>query len=81
MPPPKPSVRSLAGLLVAQAQDTFNCNAANFMLLALVQFPGATAGTDVDWNKGLLGALVASPLVVFAPLAGWVTDRFAKSGC
>jgi len=80
MPPPKFSVRSLASLLVAQAQDTFNCNAANFMLLALVQFPGVAAGTDVDWNKGMLGALVASPLVVFAPLAGWVTDRFAKSG-
>ena len=79
MPQPQPSARSLASLLVAQAQVTFNDNAANLMLLALVQFPGVMAGTDADGNKGLLCALLVSPLVLFAPLAGWVTDRFAKS--
>ena len=79
MPQTQPSARSLASLLVAQAQVTFNSSAASLMLLALVQFPGVTAGTDEDVHKGLLVALFAAPLVLFAPLAGWVTDRFAKS--
>jgi len=79
MPPTQPAARSLTSLLIAQAQITFSSSAANLMLLALVQFPGVVAGTDADRNKGLLCALFAAPLVLFAPLAGWVTDRFAKS--
>lgn len=79
MPQPQSSVRSLASLLVAQCQITFNSSAASLMLLALVQFRGVVTGTDADAHKGLLCALFAAPLVVFAPLAGWVTDRFAKS--
>jgi acyl-[acyl-carrier-protein]-phospholipid O-acyltransferase/long-chain-fatty-acid--[acyl-carrier-protein] ligase len=79
MPQTQSSVRSLAGLLVAQALVTFNYSAASLMLLALVQFRGVVAGADSDGHKGLLCALFAAPLVLFAPLAGWVTDRFAKS--
>jgi len=36
MPQTQPSARSLASLLVAQAQVTFNSSAASLMLLALV---------------------------------------------
>ena len=79
MPQTQPSARSLASLLVAQAQVTFNGSAANLLLLALVQFPGVATGSGAEANKGLLLALFAAPLVLFAPLAGWVTDRFAKS--
>lgn len=79
MPQPQPSARSLASLLAGQAQVTFNANAANLMLLALVQYPGVVAGNGANENKGLLSALLVSPLVLFAPLAGWATDRFAKS--
>ena len=79
MPQSQSSGRSLATLLVAQAQITFNSSAASLMLFALIQFPGVMAGSDADGHKGLLCALFASPLVLFAPLAGWVADRFAKS--
>ena len=37
---PKTPSRSLASLLIAQAQVVFNDNAAKIMLIALVQFPG-----------------------------------------
>ena len=37
---------SLAALLGAQAQFTFNDNAAKLMLIALAQFPGVLAGID-----------------------------------
>ena len=76
---PPNSARSLACLLAAQAQITFNNSAANLMVLALLQFPGVLAETDTDKVKGLVCAAFVAPLVVFAPLAGWVTDRFAKS--
>ena len=79
MPPQKPSARSLASLLVAQAQVTFNCSAANLALFALVQFPGVLPDTDKDAIKALLRALLVAPLIAFAPLAGWVNDRFSKS--
>jgi acyl-[acyl-carrier-protein]-phospholipid O-acyltransferase/long-chain-fatty-acid--[acyl-carrier-protein] ligase len=76
---PKTSSRSLASLLIAQAQVTFNDNATKMMLIALVQFPGVLKGIDADLVKGALAALLVAPLVVFAPLAGWVNDRFPKS--
>jgi acyl-[acyl-carrier-protein]-phospholipid O-acyltransferase/long-chain-fatty-acid--[acyl-carrier-protein] ligase len=79
MASPKTFTRSLICLLVAQAQVTFNHSAASLMLFALVQYPGVGSDPDIDRIKGLLGALLVAPLVVFAPLAGWVTDRFAKS--
>ena len=79
MPPPKSSARSLASLLVAQAQVTFNCSAASLALFALVQFRGVIPDTDKDGIKALLNALLVLPLVAFAPLSGWVNDRFSKS--
>ncbi len=58
---------------------TFNSSAANLALFALVQFNGILPGRDTDAIKGILSALLAAPLVVFAPGAGWLNDRFAKS--
>ena len=66
---PKTPSRSLASLLIAQAQVVFNDNAAKIMLIALVQFPGVLKGIDADVVKGVVAALLVAPLVAFAPLA------------
>ncbi len=63
----------------AQAQVTFNDNAAKLMLIALAQFPGVLGDTDVDLVRSLLAALLVAPFVLFSPLAGWINDRFSKS--
>ena len=63
----------------AQAQVTFNDNAAKLMLIALAQFPGVLGNTDVDLVRSILAALLVAPFVLFSPLAGWINDRFAKS--
>ncbi|HWA28812.1 MAG TPA: MFS transporter [Lacunisphaera sp.] len=70
---------SLAALMGAQAQVTFNDNAAKFMLIALAQYPGVLPGTDADTIRGLLSALLIVPFILFSPLAGWLVDRFPKS--
>ena len=70
---------SLVALLVAQAQVTFNDNAAKLMLVALAQFPGVLTGLDVNVVRSILGAMLVAPFVAFSPLAGWLCDRFAKS--
>jgi len=70
---------SLAALMGAQAQVTFNDNAAKLMLVALAQFPGVLHGVDINLVRGLLGALLVAPFVAFSPMSGWLNDRFAKS--
>ncbi len=63
----------------AQAQVTFNDNAAKFMLIALAQYPGVLRDTDPNVIRALLSALLVVPFIAFSPLAGWVVDRFSKS--
>ncbi len=75
----KSSRVSLTALMGAQAQVTFNDNAAKLMLIALAQFPGVLGDTDVDLVRSILAALLVAPFVLFSPLAGWINDRFAKS--
>src|SRR5438105_3772953 len=70
---------SLAALLGAQAQVTFNDNAAKFMLIALAQYPGVLRDTDPNVVRALLSALLVVPFIAFSPLAGWMVDRFSKS--
>jgi acyl-[acyl-carrier-protein]-phospholipid O-acyltransferase/long-chain-fatty-acid--[acyl-carrier-protein] ligase len=70
---------SLAALMGAQAQVTFNDNAAKLMLIALAQFPGVLGHSDPNLIRSLLSALLVVPFIVFSPLAGWVVDRFPKS--
>lgn len=75
----KPHRPSIAALMVAQAQVVFNDNAAKFMLIALAQFPGVLAAdTDVEAVRSWLGAILVAPFVLFAPIAGWSSDRFTK---
>lgn len=75
----KSSRFSLAALMGAQAQVTFNDNAAKLMLIALAQYPGVLGGTDPNLVRSLLSALLIAPFIVFSPLAGWVVDRYPKS--
>jgi acyl-[acyl-carrier-protein]-phospholipid O-acyltransferase/long-chain-fatty-acid--[acyl-carrier-protein] ligase len=58
-------------MIVQQTQNAFNDKAAQFVLIPL----GAAVGLKVESWAGLL---IALPFVLFAPLAGWVSDRFSK---
>ncbi len=70
---------SLAALLGAQAQVTFNDCAAKFMLMNLTQQVAHAEGRDPATTMGTIAAVLVAPYVVFGPLMGWVSDRFPKS--
>jgi len=67
---------SLPCLLIAQTQVAFNDNAAKFMLIGLAQMtlPSSESARVVS----LLATILVLPFVLFAPVAGWISDRFAK---
>ncbi len=69
---------SLAALLTAQAQETFNDCAAKMMLGALAQQLARVAGQDAKPVLALIAALLVLPYVAFGPVCGWLSDRFAK---
>ncbi|HEY8994855.1 MAG TPA: MFS transporter [Lacunisphaera sp.] len=69
---------SLAALMGAQAQVTFNDCAAKFMLIALAQQLARMAGHDAKPVIALIGALLVLPYIVFGPVCGWLADRFSK---
>lgn len=83
---PEPTRRYWVGfwcMILQQTQNSFNDKMAQFTLIPLgaavafvVMIPvGAGVEVDVPSAAGLLMAL---PMVLFAPLAGWVSDRFSK---
>jgi acyl-[acyl-carrier-protein]-phospholipid O-acyltransferase/long-chain-fatty-acid--[acyl-carrier-protein] ligase len=63
-------------LLVSQTIGAFNDNAMKAMLpiMAAVQFGKDT----MDTVNQQVSILLILPFVLFAPFAGWVTDRFSK---
>ena len=69
---------SLAALLVAQAQETFNDCAAKFMLIALAQQLAHAAGVDPKPATAYVAVLFTLPYVLFGPVCGWLADRFSK---
>ena len=69
---------SLAALIGAQAQVTFNDCAAKFMLIALAQQLARQAGTDPKSLIALIAALLISPYILLGPFCGWLADRFSK---
>ena len=69
---------SLAALIGAQAQITFNDCAAKFMLIALAQQLARQAGTDPKSLIALIAALLISPYIFLGPFCGWLADRFSK---
>lgn len=68
---------SLPCLLIAQTQVAFNDNAAKLMLIGLAQLvlPKDEAAVIIS----LLAMLLVLPFALFAPVVGWVADRFSKS--
>jgi acyl-[acyl-carrier-protein]-phospholipid O-acyltransferase/long-chain-fatty-acid--[acyl-carrier-protein] ligase len=85
-PPPddEPTRRQWAGfwnMIVLQTQNAFNDKAAQFLLIPLA---GAVA-YSIDFGDSLsigvesvAGLMIALPFVLFAPIAGWMSDRFSK---
>lgn len=73
-PEGEPSKRQWVGywsMIVQQTQNAFNDKAAQFILIPL----GGAVGYSVESAAGLM---IAIPFVLFAPLAGWFSDRFSK---
>ena len=58
-------------MIVQQTQNAFNDKMAQFILIPL----GGALGVAVESAAGLM---IALPFVLFAPLAGWLSDRFSK---
>ena len=63
-------------LMISQTIGAFNDNAMKAMLplVAAVQFGKAS----MDSVNQQVSILLIIPFVLFAPVAGWVTDRFSK---
>lgn len=61
-------------LLFAQSQVAFNDNAVKLVLIGLVQLllPADEASSLVS----LIALLLVAPFLLFAPLTGWLADRF-----
>jgi acyl-[acyl-carrier-protein]-phospholipid O-acyltransferase / long-chain-fatty-acid--[acyl-carrier-protein] ligase len=74
--PDKRPFYSVIPLLFSQTIGAFNDNAMKAILpvMAAVQF-GKTSMDEVNIQVSVLLIL---PFVIFAPLAGWVSDRFSK---
>lgn len=58
-------------MIVQQTQNAFNDKMAQFILIPL----GGAVGFAVESEAGLL---ISLPFVLFAPIAGWLSDRFSK---
>ena len=73
---PRRNVVSLWLVLGATALNAFNDNILKMMLVGLAPKVAAGAlGTEIGaW----LGAMMLLPFVLFAPVAGWFSDRYSK---
>ncbi len=75
----EPSRRQWVGfwsMIVQQTQNAFNDKMAQFVLIPL----GAAVGCSILGAsvEDAAGVMIALPFVLFAPLAGWVSDRYSK---
>ncbi len=62
-------------LVLIQAQNTFNEKSAQFLLIPLSVWLYGVEG-NLEYT---LGALIVLPYVLFAPIVGWLSDRFCKT--
>lgn len=81
--PTRKNWRSFYSLLLMQTQNAFNDKAVQFLLICTagalaVQVPPVETFFTQKMQY-LLGGLIVTPFILFAPLAGWIGDRFAKS--
>lgn len=68
--------RGIGGLLLAQSQVAFNDNATKLVLIGLVHM--LLPEDDADRMVSLISLLLVTPFVLFAPLSGWLADRFPR---
>ena len=82
--PVEPTKREWVGfwsMILQQTQNAFNDKAAQFTLVPLAGaigflvpiWPGVGIGLET-----FAGILIALPFVLFAPIMGWLSDRFSK---
>lgn len=73
---PRRNVLSLALVLGATGLNAFNDNILKMMLVGLApKVAEGALGRDIGaW----LGAVILLPFVIFAPVAGWLSDRYSK---
>jgi len=72
-------------MIVQQTQNAFNDKAAQFILIPLAGavafelYLGTYFGKSITLSaESAAGLMIALPFVLFAPLAGWMSDRFSK---
>ncbi len=68
-------------MIVQQTQNAFNDKAAQFVLIPLAGAVAYTLNLGGAVNVGVesaAGLMIALPFVLFAPIAGWTSDRFSK---
>lgn len=70
-----PAWSSYGNLLGIQTLNAFNDNVTKFLLVGLA---ASTIGESV--YKNLAFGLNAAAFILFAPLAGWMSDRYSKRG-
>jgi acyl-[acyl-carrier-protein]-phospholipid O-acyltransferase / long-chain-fatty-acid--[acyl-carrier-protein] ligase len=67
-------------MIVQQTQNAFNDKAAQFILIPLagaVAYAIPLGGMNIGVESAA-GLMIALPFVLFAPIAGWTSDRFSK---
>ncbi len=67
---------SFRSLVIIQAQNAFNEKAVQFLLIPLGVWLWGASGSMLEYG---LGAIYVLPYILFAPLAGWLSDCFCKS--
>ncbi len=72
--------RSLRAVLTVQTQNAFNDNVVRFALMGIAFIVLKEAGENKLYEsyKNIIGVLISLPFVIFAPIAGWTSDRFSK---
>lgn len=74
-----PTRRQWAGywcMIAQQTQNAFNDKAAQFLLIPLAGALGLQVfGMGIESAAGIM---IALPFILFAPLSGWLSDRFSK---
>jgi len=74
---------SFWALVTMQILQSFNVNASKFILVPLGAWifskKLAAGATGTDLSKYIITLCLVLPYLIFAPTAGWLSDRFAKT--
>ena len=73
-----PCVPSLWKAVIVQAQYALNDKVAQYALLALANVTAALSVGQREAYPHVGAMLLALPLILFAPTAGWLADRCSK---